>query len=151
MISNREEILAFIEAHYEADFILCEIAMPKELDAVLDSVGLSFADTLLSLIDKRGITDAEAYKRSLVSRKTFSKIRCDRAYRPGRDTALSFCVGLHLSIDEATALLSTVGFALSHSDRRDLVIEYYLTTGKYKDINEVNEMLFELCEETLGV
>ena len=118
--------------------------MLKEMDK-------GFADTLFYYIDKRNMTDVEAYKRSNVSKKTFSKIKCNSEYRPSKETAVSFAIGLHLSLDETKHLLSTAGMCLSHSNKFDVVIEYFIITGRYETIFDVNEVLYQFDLPLLGV
>ena len=110
-----------------------------------------FAETLFYYIDKKGLSDVECYKRSNVDKKTFSKIKCNREYRPSKITVVSFAIGLKLSLDEANHLLNTVGMSLSHAYKFDLIIEYFLRTGNFKDIFEVNEVLYKFDQSLLGV
>ena len=48
-------------------------------------------------------------------------------------------------------LLSTVGMCLSHASKFDVIIEYFIKTGNYKDIFEVNEVLYKFDQQMLGV
>ena len=98
------------------------------LESMLDKMDEGFAKTLFEYIDMKGLSDVEAYKRSNVSRKTFSKIKCNPSHKPSKQTAVSFAIGLHLNIDEATHLLSTAGIALSHAEKFDVIIEYFILT-----------------------
>ena len=97
------------------------------------------------------MTDVECYKRANVDKKTFSKIKCNKDYKPSKATVLSFAVALRLTVEETNRLLGTVGFTLSHSSRADTVVEYFLSTGDYKSIFDVNEVLWKLGERGLGV
>ena len=98
-----------------------------------------FSDTLFYYIDKKGISDVEAYKRSNVSKKTFSKIKCNANYRPSKETAVSFAIGLHLNLDQTEHLLRTAGMCLSRANKFDVIIEYFIMSGKYDTIFDVNE------------
>lgn len=127
------------------------IAPPIEsLDDMLKHLDRGFSDTLFFYIDKKGITDVECYKRSNVDKKTFSKIKCNPKYRPSKLTVISFAIGLHLTVDEAYHLLETAGMTLSKSSRFDVIILYFLTTGNYETIHDVNEVLYQFDEVTLG-
>ena len=121
------------------------------LDGMLDNMDKGFADTLFYYINKVGITDVEAYKRSNVDKKTFSKIKCNPDYRPSKITAVSFAIGLRLDIDETTHLLSTAGMCLSRSSKFDVIIAYFVTSGKYDSIFDVNEVLYQFDQSLLGV
>lgn len=110
-----------------------------------------FSETLFDYIDKKGYTDVEAYKKSNVSRKTFSKIKCDPCYKPSKITAVSFAIGLHLNLEETKHLLSTAGLCLSRANKFDVIIEYFITSGKYETIFDVNEVLYQFDQALLGV
>ena len=66
-------------------------------------------------------------------------------------TAVSFAIALRLNIDETNRLLNTVGMSLSRSSKFDVIIEYFITTGNYESIFDVNEVLYKLDQITLGV
>lgn len=121
------------------------------LDDMLANMDKGFADTLFYYIDKVGLSDVDAYKCSNVDKKTFSKIKCNPDYRPSKITAVSFAIGLHLSFEETQHLLSTVGMCLSRSSKFDVIIEYFIRSGNYETIFDVNEVLYRLDKRLLGV
>lgn len=135
----------------ELDDIDCCFDASVSLETMLDNMDKGFAETLFYYIDKKGISDVECYKRSNVDKKTFSKIKCNKNYKPSKLTAVSFAIGLRLSLEETEHLLKTVGMTLSHSNKFDLIIEYFITTGSYKSIFDVNEVLYQFDQLTLGV
>jgi len=123
--------------------------MPKSLENLIVNMDKSFADMLFELIDKKGMTDVQCYKKANISRKTFSKIRCDKNYRPSKETVIAFSIALKLNLQETNAFLSTAGFTLSHSFKFDVIIEYFISKGNY-DIFEINQTLFDFDQVCLG-
>ncbi len=124
-------------------------ATKEELSDWLKKQDDSFAVTLLKLIDKKGMSDVECYKKANVTRKTFWKINNSASYKPSKQTVLAFAVALELSMDETEQLLRSAGFSLSHNNTFDLIVEFYITNGIY-DIFEINSALYRYDQPCLG-
>ncbi len=56
---------------------------------------------------------------------------------------------LQLSLDETRDLLGRAGYALSRSNKSDVVIEYFIQSGNY-NIFEINQALFHYELPLLG-
>ncbi len=128
---------------------LDEDRAPRSLDDLMLQVGESWQESLLRLIDEKGYTDSEVYKRANVDRKLFSKIRCNPSYQPKKNTAIALSLALKLSLDETKDFLGRAGYALSPGSRFDLIIRYFIENEVY-DIYTINLALFEHDQPLLG-
>ncbi len=122
---------------------------PRSLEDVVGQLGETFQERLFRLVDERGLTDVEVYKRANLDRKLFSKIRCNANYKPKKKTALALAIALRLNLDETRDLLGRAELALSPSSVFDLIIEYFITNEIY-DIYAINAALFQHEQPLLG-
>ena len=145
-----EENLLYDSLDYEERFCTCETAEPElSLEEMLKNMDKGFAQTLFHYIDLCGVTDVECYKRSNIDKKTFSKIKCNKNYRPSKKTAVAFAVGLKLNLEQTNHLLNTAGYSLSNSEIFDVIIMYFISTGNYKTVFDVNEVLYSFDQVLL--
>ncbi len=126
-----------------------EAAKKLSLREYIKNTDKSFGEMLFDLIDQSGMTDVECYKRANVDKRTFSKIKSNKEYRPSKQTAIAFAIALELDLEQTQALLASVGFTLSQSSVFDKIIRYFIYNENY-DILEINEALFEFDQALLG-
>lgn len=124
-------------------------APPARIDDLIVNLDEPFSVTLMRLIDAKGKTHVEVYKRANLDRKLFSKIRTGDGYLPSKRTVLALAVALELTLEETDDLLERAGFALSPTQKFDVIVEYFIVNGKY-DIFEINDVLFEYDQPLLG-
>lgn len=119
------------------------------IKAIENNTNMSFVDKMLEYINTKHMRDSDVYKAAQVDRRLFSKIVSDRTYKPAKDTCIAISLALKLSLSEANDFLSRAGYVLSHSSKRDVVIEYFFREQIY-DLDDVNEVLFRLEQKTIG-
>lgn len=142
---------AFRRKRKKAELLYDEAICAKEenLSEILRTHARTFQEQLLYLIDEKGLTDVEVYKKANLDRKLFSKIRSNKDYVPKKKTALALAVALELDEDAARDLLARASLAFSPSSPFDLIIEYCIRHHVY-NIHEINSILFEYDQQLLG-
>ena len=144
ILSNR--IAQVEEIHAD---LMPEYSSSKSLADRIENLDKTFQEHLFMLIDRRGLTDPEVYKKANIDRKLFSKIRNNIDYAPSKRTAVALAIALELSLDETKDLLMKAGYALSPSSTFDKIIEYCIEEGEY-DVHTINIYLFDFDQPILG-
>ena len=119
------------------------------LEDMLKQADAGFTETLLKLIDDSGKKDSEIYKKALLSKQHFSKIRNNPNYKPTKPTAIALALALELNLEETKDLIGRAGYALTNSSKFDLIIRYFIEQGNY-NVVEINIALYEFDQALLG-
>ncbi|MBO4910154.1 MAG: hypothetical protein J5476_12830 [Lachnospiraceae bacterium] len=148
----QEDLLDYSEDYEEAEFsYAAPMSAPShgftedsesKLAERMRHMSDTFSEYLLYLIEDKNMENSEVYKRALVDRKTFSKIKNNADYHPQKLTALCLCVGAQLNLDETKDLLARAGYALSPCDKTDIIFSFFIENEIY-DMIELDIQLEE--------
>ena len=116
--------------------------MERKLAERMEHMSDTFPQYLFYLIGEKGLENAEVYKRAIVDKKVFSKIKNNPDYHPQKLTALCLCIGARLNLDESKDLLARAGYALSPCDKTDIIFSYFIEHEIY-DMIELDIQLEE--------
>ena len=109
----------------DEDLYVCAYSVPAawgSLDERMRHILDPFGEYLLYIIEEKGMTNAEVYKRALITKQSFGKLKKNPGiYHPDKITALQYCVGAKLNLDETKDMLARAGYALSPADKRDII------------------------------
>ena len=133
----------------DAQFSLSGADQGLTIEEMLEKREETFQEYLFRLIDRKGMTDPEVYKKANLDRKLFSKIRSNVDYKPSKKTAVALAVALGLNFDETKDLLLRAGIALTRSNEFDIIIEFCLENG-ITNIFDINNILFKFNQPILG-
>ena len=136
----------------DTDDLQNELMSAPDLDRFLSEnqdnfYDTSFADSLMSLFDKKSISKAALAKKAGISNVYLYQIFSGER-NPSRNRILCLCFGLTANLEETQELLKHSGYAqLYAKNKRDAIIIYGLTHDM--DLGEINDRLFFEKEETL--
>lgn len=133
-------------AEYEA---LAPTTAPRRLEDLMKEIDETFSEALIRLIDQKGLKDPDVYKKANIDRKFFNKIKNNKNYKPSKATCVAFAIALELNLDETRDLIGKAGYALTHSSKFDIIIEYFILEGNYNTF-EINEVLFTFEQPLIG-
>lgn len=125
-----------------SEFLDFEGRHESRLNERMKHLSDTFSQYLMYLIREKGMENAEVWKRAIVDKKVFSKMKNNPNYHPQKLTALCLCVGAQLNLDEAKDLLARAGYALSPCDKTDIIFSYFIENGIY-DMIELDIQLEE--------
>lgn len=113
------------------------------------ATNLTFVQKLQYYLRVNNLIETDVYKAALMDRRLFSKIISNKDYKPSKDTALALIFSLKLNLIEATDMLERAGYTLSHSIKRDIIIEYFIKEKIY-NLNNINAFLYNMDEKIIG-
>ena len=141
-VSGAAEMAEEAAAELADEYIDFETEHKNKLAERMKHLSDTFSQYLLYLIQDKNLENADVYKRAIVDKKTFSKIKNNVNYHPQKLTALCLCIGARLNLDESKDLLARAGYALSPCDMTDIIFSYFIENEIY-DMIELDIQLEE--------
>ena len=129
-----------IELSWDAEEAVDELN--KKLNERLAHRSDTFSEYLLYLIDSKGMKNVDVYKRAIVDKRYFAKLKNNKDFHPEKIKALCLCVGAQLSLDETKDLLARAGYALSPADMTDIIFSFYIEHNHF-DVIDIDIQLEE--------
>lgn len=114
----------------------------SELNERIQHLTDTFSEYLIYLIDSKHMSYPEVYKRAIVDKKAFSKIKNNPDAHPKKMTVMCLCVGAMLNLDETKDLMARAGYALSPCDKTDIIFSFFIENKIY-DMIELDIQLEE--------
>lgn len=102
----------------------------------------TFTEMMERLILEKRMKPSHCYKKANMDKRRFSKIKCDKYYHPQKETAIRLALALELDLEQTKEFLMKAGYALSHSDKRDVIVEFFIKEKQY-NLMEIDGVLFE--------
>jgi len=128
----------------------CDSAVgAASLEELLQQKEMTFSEALLDWLIRKDINDPDVYKKANIDRKLFSKIRKNPDYKPKKSTAIALALALELDLEETKEFIGRAGYALTHSSKYDIIIEFFINQKNY-NVFEINEVLFAYNYPLIG-
>jgi hypothetical protein len=127
----------------------CYLQDMQPTTPISSTTNLTFVEKLTLLIRQKNLVEPEIYKSAQMDRRLFSKILSNAHYSPSKDTVLALIFAMKLNLDESKDLLERAGYTLSHSLKRDIIIEYFIKE-QVCDLNNINAFLYDMDEKIIG-
>ena len=141
-LMEADMMMAPVMDEEDSSFLDFEIEHESKLEERMRHISDTFSQYLMYLIQDKKMENSDVYKRAIVDKKIFSKIKNNVDYHPQKLTALCLCVGAKLNLDESKDLLARAGYALSPCDKTDIIFSYFIENEIY-DMIELDIQLEE--------
>ena len=100
----------------------------------------SYRDIVTCYINDKKLDEHTIEDKCLLTKNYFEILRSNKNYIPSKGEVFIMCFALHLNYEESRALLKSVGYAYSNSEKSDLIIRYFIENHEY-NLNHLNYCL----------
>ena len=100
----------------------------------------SFVETLLDLMEKKGLDEAALAETIGWSSEALSGFLADPCCCPLKEVVFAFGLALHLNEEEMRRLMDSAGYVLAEEEVCDIIVLHCLGKGVF-DLGDVNEAL----------
>ena len=122
----------------------------ESLEKRLEDLSPTFYETLLNLVEEKGMTQVECYKKANLDRRFFSRLKNRDSYNPTRNKVLEIAVAMNLTMTQTRKLLRSAGYELTSNRVSDVIIAWHISHGIY-DPEIINCALSEYGQPLLNI
>lgn len=128
---RRDSYHLYDEEIYETTVVKrCKVASINSDGLQIDPIDKTFQEKIFEIIDARGLTGPQVYK-NYITKQVYSKLQFNKDYQPSKATAIALCLSLHLSVDKTEEILRSAGYALSPSNKADMIVKACIINKEY--------------------
>ena len=81
-LNNYDDLAAYLDSYFDDNQMINDSGLDYALEERVEHLSDTFSEYLLYLIKQKGLSNAEVYKRAVITKKTFSKVKNDSTYHP---------------------------------------------------------------------
>ena len=85
------------------------------------------------------------FEKGVLEKDYFTKLEKSLSYIPSKGEAVIICFAFKLSFEASRALLKSTGYALTNSEKTDLIIRFFLENNNY-NVHDLNYVLIKICD-----
>lgn len=118
------------------------------LEEMMEEMEDTFSEALWKWIIKKDLNEVTVYKKANMDRRLFSKIKNNKDYKPSKINAIALAIALELDLEETKQFIGKAGYSLTHSNKFDIIIEFFIINKKY-NVFDINGVLFYYNQPTI--
>lgn len=105
----------------------------------------SYSEIVLAYYKDLGKEASSLFEKGILEKDYFTKLEKALSYVPSKGEAVILCFAFKLSLEASRALLKSAGYALTNSEKSDLIIRFFLEKNNY-NVHDLNYVLIKICD-----